>query len=176
MTTDCLLKDKFNMKIPNSEHGENLLCTEIAFDIQNNFCMQYVLPMFCKKKSFWQRFTCISYILGFIMQSLVSFWSFQIKKNLNFPWKSSTLGKFKFPFWIKWLHASNFDYFFNTVIHTYSWREPEKFLNIDLIIRHKIDQFHQLNTFLKSWFFSCKSFKPVWRLTISDVTTYVEFL
>ena len=106
-----------------------MLCTDIVSDIQNNFCTQHVLPMFCKKKSFWQRFTCISYILGFIMQSLISFWSFQIKKNLNFPWKSSTLGKFKFPFWIKWLHASNFDYFFNTVIHTYSWREPEKFLN-----------------------------------------------
>ena len=40
------------MKIPSSEHGENMLCTEIVFDIQNNFCTQLVLPMFCKKKSF----------------------------------------------------------------------------------------------------------------------------
>ena len=24
---------------------------------ENNFCSQHVLPMFCKKKSFWQRFT-----------------------------------------------------------------------------------------------------------------------
>ena len=40
------------MKIPTSEHGENMLCTEIVFDIQNNFCTQHVLPMFCKKKSF----------------------------------------------------------------------------------------------------------------------------
>ena len=40
------------MKIPSSEHGENMLCTEIVFDIQNNFCTQHVLPMFCKKKSF----------------------------------------------------------------------------------------------------------------------------
>ena len=24
------------MKIPRSEHGENMLCTEIVFDIQNN--------------------------------------------------------------------------------------------------------------------------------------------
>ena len=39
-------------KIPRSEHGENMLCTEIVFDIQNNFCTQHVLPMFCKKKSF----------------------------------------------------------------------------------------------------------------------------
>jgi hypothetical protein len=36
-----------------------LLCTEIFSDIQNNFCTQHVLPMFCKKKSFWKRFTCI---------------------------------------------------------------------------------------------------------------------
>ena len=27
------------MKIPSSEHGENMLCTEIDFDIQNNLCM-----------------------------------------------------------------------------------------------------------------------------------------
>ena len=46
------------MKIPSSEHGENMLWTEIVFDIQNNFCTKHVLPMFCKKKSFCQRFTC----------------------------------------------------------------------------------------------------------------------
>ena len=40
--------------------GENMLCTEIVSDIQNNFRTQHVLPMFCKKKSFWQRFTCTS--------------------------------------------------------------------------------------------------------------------
>ena len=34
-----------------------MLCTEIVSDIRNNFCTQHVLPMFCKKKSFWQRFT-----------------------------------------------------------------------------------------------------------------------
>ena len=38
-----------------------MLCTEIVSDIQNNFCTQHVLPMFCKKKSFWQRFTCTAY-------------------------------------------------------------------------------------------------------------------
>ena len=31
------------MKISSSEHGENMLCTEIVFDIQNNFCTQHVL-------------------------------------------------------------------------------------------------------------------------------------
>jgi hypothetical protein len=40
------------VKIPRSEHGENMLCTEIDFDIQNNLCTQHVLPMFFKKKSF----------------------------------------------------------------------------------------------------------------------------
>ena len=34
-----------------------MLFTEIVSDIQNNFCTQHVLPMFCKK-SFWQRSTC----------------------------------------------------------------------------------------------------------------------
>ena len=40
------------VKIPSSEHGENMLCTEIDFDIQNNLCTQHVLPMFFKNKSF----------------------------------------------------------------------------------------------------------------------------
>ena len=31
-------------------------------DIENNFCTQHVLPMFCKKMSFWQRFTCTIWI------------------------------------------------------------------------------------------------------------------
>ena len=41
-----------------ADHGENMSCTEIVFAIRNNFCKQHVLPMFCKNKSFWQRFTC----------------------------------------------------------------------------------------------------------------------
>ena len=40
------------MKISRSEHGENMLHTEIVFDIQNNFCTQHVLPWFCTQKSF----------------------------------------------------------------------------------------------------------------------------
>ena len=31
------------MKIPRSEQGENMLCAEIVFDIQNNFFTQHVL-------------------------------------------------------------------------------------------------------------------------------------
>ena len=34
------------MKSPSSDHGANMLCTEIVFDIQNNLCTQYVLYMF----------------------------------------------------------------------------------------------------------------------------------
>ena len=52
--------------------GENMLCTEIVPDIQNNFCTQHFLPMFCKKKSFWQRFTCTKeylYLLSFSIPS-----------------------------------------------------------------------------------------------------------
>jgi len=33
------------MKIPSSEHGENMLCTEIAFEIRNNLC-KYLHNMF----------------------------------------------------------------------------------------------------------------------------------
>ena len=35
-----------------------MLCTEIVSDVQNNFSTEHVLPMFWKKKSFWQRLTC----------------------------------------------------------------------------------------------------------------------
>ena len=49
MMTDCLLNYKFNTwKIPSSEHGENILCTEIVFNIQNHICTQHILPMFWK--------------------------------------------------------------------------------------------------------------------------------
>ena len=58
MTTDCLLNYKFNAWKFKAQPGENMLCTEIVSDIQKIFCTQHVLPMFCKKKSFWQRFTC----------------------------------------------------------------------------------------------------------------------
>ena len=36
------------MQTTSSEHGENMLCTQIVFcfDIQNNLCTQHVLPMF----------------------------------------------------------------------------------------------------------------------------------
>ena len=63
MTTDCSLNYKFNTTSmhENSKLKPGRTCcvsTEIVSDIQNNFCTQHVLPMFCKKKSFWQRFAC----------------------------------------------------------------------------------------------------------------------
>ena len=72
------------MKIPSSEHGENMLWTEIVFDIQNNFCTKHVLPMFCKKKSFCQRFTfkrCIIFLKNLIDLCFVVFQLF----NSNLP-------------------------------------------------------------------------------------------
>ena len=60
------------MKISSSEHGENMLCTEIVFDIQNNFCTQHVLPIFCKKKCSWQRFTCTKVFFLFLQWSLLN--------------------------------------------------------------------------------------------------------
>ena len=37
------------MKIPSSEHGENMLCTEIDFDIQNNLCTPTCSPHILQK-------------------------------------------------------------------------------------------------------------------------------
>ena len=37
------------VKIPSSEHGENMLSTEIDSDIQNNLCTQHVLPHVLQK-------------------------------------------------------------------------------------------------------------------------------
>ena len=34
------------MKIPSSEHGENMLCTKIVLNVRNNFYAQHVLPGF----------------------------------------------------------------------------------------------------------------------------------
>ena len=40
------------VKIPSLEHGENVLCTEIDFDIQNNLCTQHVSPFYAKVRAF----------------------------------------------------------------------------------------------------------------------------
>ena len=51
MTTDCLLNYKFNTWTFQAQTwGEHVV-------YRNGFCTQHVLPMFCKKKSIWQRFT-----------------------------------------------------------------------------------------------------------------------
>ena len=64
MTTDCSLNYKSKIH-ENSKlkPGEYMFCTEIVSDIQNNFCTQHVLPLFCKNKRFWQRFACINIYL-----------------------------------------------------------------------------------------------------------------
>ena len=63
MTTDCLLNYKFHTWKFLAQTWEEHVVYRNFFDIQNNFCTQHVLPIFCKKKSFWQRFTCTAGIL-----------------------------------------------------------------------------------------------------------------
>ena len=46
------------MKIPSSNLGRICCVQKLFLTFRTNFCTQHVLPMFCKKKSFWQRFTC----------------------------------------------------------------------------------------------------------------------
>ena len=40
------LQDQYLHENSKLKPGENMLCTEIVSDIQNNFCTQHVLPMF----------------------------------------------------------------------------------------------------------------------------------
>ena len=64
---------KFNTwKFQAQTWEENVVCvlTEIVSDIQNNFCTQHVLPMFCKKKRIWQRFTCNKVFLSSYLSRL----------------------------------------------------------------------------------------------------------
>ena len=103
-------------KIPSSEHGENMLCTEIIFDIQNNFCTQLVLPMFCKKKSFWQKFTCNSQQSGWnhVLKNLNSFPNMshmnfcekETKNEVCFSWS-----------WRRMFFQSNFELVFMALGH-----------------------------------------------------------
>ena len=58
------------MKIPSSNLGRTC-CVQKLFDIQNNFCTQYVL---CKKKSFSQRFTCMWDQTGDLCFKTLSCW------------------------------------------------------------------------------------------------------
>ena len=59
MVTDCSLNYNFNIwKFQAQIWRNQVVYCQIASDIQNNFCTQHVLPMFCKNKSFWKRFTC----------------------------------------------------------------------------------------------------------------------
>ena len=71
------------MKSPSSEHGENKLCTEIVFVIQNNLCTQHVLPMFFKKRSFWQRFICTKSVTNTIHKILTFAWCELCDQNVR---------------------------------------------------------------------------------------------
>ena len=64
------------MKIPSSEHGENMLCTEIVFYIQNSLCAQHVLPMFCKNKSLTYKSHSVTKMEIILLQEKTSlFWT-----------------------------------------------------------------------------------------------------
>ena len=66
------LQVKF-MKIPSSEHGENMLCTEIVFGIQNNFCTQHVLSHVLQKE---EVLTKIYLYIKYLMYSFFTGWLF----------------------------------------------------------------------------------------------------
>ena len=58
MTTDCSLNYIFNtLKFLAQKIGKHVVYRN-SFWHSDNLCTQHVLPMFCKNKSFWQRFTC----------------------------------------------------------------------------------------------------------------------
>ena len=83
------------MKIPSSlaqNMGRTCCVQKLFFDIQNNFCTQHVLPLFCKKKSFWQRFSFNKMVQNYrafymkLFQKLVHEWK-QLTTTLNkLPW------------------------------------------------------------------------------------------
>ena len=59
MTTKCSLNYKFTKwKFLAQNMGTTCCVQKLFLKFQNNFCTKHVLPMFCKNKSFWQRFTC----------------------------------------------------------------------------------------------------------------------
>ena len=55
MRSDCSLK---YMKIPSSNLGRTCYVQKLFLTFRNICCTQHVLPIFCKMKRFWQRFTC----------------------------------------------------------------------------------------------------------------------
>ena len=70
--------------------GENM-CTEIVSDIQNTFYTQHVFPMFCKKKNFWQRFTCTDFGIFIAKARLVAI--LQLLMDLfALYWNSALIG------------------------------------------------------------------------------------
>ena len=52
------------MKIPSSEHCQNMLCTQIVLNVKTKTCVVILWVSWCKNKSFWHRFTCTSILLS----------------------------------------------------------------------------------------------------------------
>ena len=62
--TQYSLNYKFNTwKCQAQAWGEHVVYRNCFWHSEQFFCTQHVLPMFCKKKSFWQRFTCTEILL-----------------------------------------------------------------------------------------------------------------
>ena len=52
------------MKIPSSEHGENMLCTEIVTDIQNNFVHNMFFPSSAKRRASDKDLPVLDFVLN----------------------------------------------------------------------------------------------------------------
>ena len=71
MTTYCSLNYKFNTwKFQTQTEGGHVVYRN-CFWHSEIFCTQHVCPMFCKKKSFWQRFTLTPRSDGLVILALV---------------------------------------------------------------------------------------------------------
>ena len=74
------------MKIPSSNLGRTCCVRKLFL----NFCTQLVLPMFYKKKSFWQRFTCTYQFVKWliILKVLKKLVKTHMCNNKKAPWKN----------------------------------------------------------------------------------------
>ena len=72
------------MKIPSSNLGRTCLYRNYFWHSEQ-FLYTTCFPMFCKKKSFWQRFTCILNFLQCLVYCDKQFWTeFFFKKSILF--------------------------------------------------------------------------------------------
>ena len=108
-----------------------MLCTEIVSDIQNNFCTQHVLPMYCKKKSFWQRFTCTRSILGFKDFKVLGICDFACNKLCYVPHPNNYKSR---PWLQSFAHSCHYCirkykiYYCGTLLTLNSWWTEKKYI------------------------------------------------